>query len=446
MTSRRTLLAIEQFSDNRLSARVEEAGRAMPRRTLPVTWAPWTEPLDTEGALAAYGAQVRQTLYEHPDIGKALDAVFHAPADETWSLVFDVVGELSETIRWEALQDDGLAHVALRLSPRVCRIAADAASPPLARRPMPTPLRMSAFLSAARVKAQAEFVNLMETVKAARAQGANIELAAYVAEPELLGLDISSYPGVTRHTMPADTLALELELTRTKPHLLHFFCHGVSEPTQWLEFASVQEQIQKTDGSVRFAIDRLIDCKVLQGAWAVVFNCCDGGRPTGGLNSMAFRAVAQGAAPAAIGMGAPIPAAAAAVFAKAFYTALFDQLRALAQNAGTEAEAALDFGEATAQARMQLHQTLPAPHAGCTAWSLPITYLHRQPMLIEIGPATLSKEAEARLHVVTGYLKSLPGDAPQEMRQAVWNMFDAEPVVPGPLRPNLMGDFPALSA
>jgi len=378
-------------------------------------------------------------------VKKALSAVFAAPPNETWSLVFDVSGALGESIRWEALQDPQPAHVALRLSPRLCRIAAESASPPLARRALPTPLRMSAFLSAAKVSALSEFQNLVEAVGEARAQGVDIQLTIYVAEREVLADDLTDRFYVERKVLPDSTLSIELELTRTKPHLLHFFCHGTSEPSQWLEFATVQDHLAKTDGSVLLNIDRLTDCRVLETTWAVVFNCCDGGRPTSGLNSMAFRAVAQGGAPAAIGMGAPIPAAAAAIFAKSFYQGLLSQIAALNANPGTD-PAELDFGEATAQARMQMHAALRASETGCTAWSLPIIYLHRDPLIIEKALDALNKEAEARLRTITGHLKALGPETPQELRQLIWNMFDSEPVVPNAFRPDLMGDFPQTPA
>lgn len=437
---RRTLVAIEYDDSGAMTARVEESPQGVPRRTRPLTWPPWDGELTDAASLVDYGRRVREALYSHPQVGKALDGLFDASAHETSSLVFDLSGALAETIRWEALQDAATAHVALRLSPRLCRIAAESSSASLSRRSFAGPLKLAAFLSAAKVSAAAEFSNLLATLKMADQHGVKIEATIYVAERDLLDMDLADYPMVERKVIPTDTLGVELELSLLKPDLLHFFCHGASETSQWLEFATVRDHLTQANGSVLFNIDRLIDCKALQNVWAVVFNCCDGGRPTPNLNSMAFRAVAQGGAPAAIGMGAPIPAGAAAIFSKAFYRGLVAQLANLKANPENQT-GEIDFGEATAQGRMALHEALQDVGAACTSWSLPIVYLHRDPLLIELN-AMLSKEAEIRLRTIAEQLQLLPLDAPPELRKLIWSLYEQDPVIPEPFRTDLMGKFP----
>jgi len=224
---------------------------------------------------------------------------------------------------------------------------------------------------------------------------------------------------------------------------MHAFCHGRSDPDQLLVFATIADWMGgANEGSVPFAVERLLACGALKSAFTMVFNCCDGGKPTRALNSMAYRAVAAAGVPAAIGMGAPIPAAAAGIFSRAFYTTLFGQMAMMSRTPGPRL---VDVCAATTEGRLALHQKLAAHGAVCTSWALPIVYLHRDPFVLDVGAPKLTEAAAAKLTTVTGSLKALPASTPEDVRKAIWALFDSDPVVPGAFRPNLLGEFPTVA-
>jgi len=432
--------------------------------------------LDTEANIATYGASIRDALMGHPEISSVLDSVFKAPAAESWNLLFGISSEPGEAIRWEVVQTAASDYFVLKGSRRLFRVASDNGSPALELRALPEVLRFVAFLSPAQVDSTAEYKGLVAAATAAREAGVPVDLMVFVGQRSLLQPDLTAPPWLTVKPMPDTTLDMQFQLQELQPHILHFFCHGIVEQPQSpvaqpqslvtepqsLELATVGEQrIDAERGSVLFSMDRLIKAHVLEQAWTVVFNCCDGGRPGKALNSMAYRAVVRGGVPAAIGMGSPLPVGAAPHFSSAFYRTLFHVLASLLATADAAVE--IDFGEPIAEARRGLHEAIKAAGLPFACWSLPIIYLHPKPFVVQksVRAAAVAKPAApppaapqgapaamvdslaiaTRIRTVAGMLQIMPPTTPIEVRREMLALFDQPPYVPPELRCDENGLF-----
>lgn len=442
MPGRRTYLSILQSEDGQLMGSVVEAPVKVNGHVAPLSIGT-PGPLETASALEAHGAAVRDGLMAHPDFRDVLDSLHRAPQRESWSVMFGVSGPLGEAIRWEAVRGPDDAHVTLTGSRRIFRVAADPSSPDLPIRYLPETFRLSAFLSPARVDVTAELAAVKDAHDEAKRCGLVVDVTVYTSDARLLGQGAHVGGGLTFEPVPRSALEIQAELVRSKPHIVHFFCHGMSEAPQSLRFASVSDVLTDAPvGSVPFSIDRLVTSAALAEAWAVTFNCCDGGTPTPALNSMAYRTVAEAGIPMAVGMGAPLPASAAPVFTRAFYRGLFCTLASASAEVRAGGVVAIDFGEAITEGRRALHEAVCSAGAPPHCWALPIIYLHRKDFMAQRSvPAADATDVATRVDLVARMLRTLPPSTPEAARADMLALFDEPPVVPLELRCDAMGAF-----
>jgi hypothetical protein len=437
-------------NDDLLVASVQDAPFKVKSSVLPLDILSPPDDLNSPQAIATHGAQIRDALMKHSEIRSVLESLYKAPNLESWNILFGVSNPKAEAIRWEVLQTPTAEYLVLGPARRLLRVATATATPELGIRTFPDRLRFAAFLSPAKVDCEAEFDGIVAAADAARRGGLPLDLFLYVGQREL----VTKAPAwVTCRLMPASTEDLQEELRRERPHILHFFCHGLSDSPQSLQFATVADQrAQAEDGSVPLSIQRLVEVGLDQ-VWTVVFNCCDGGRPSKALGSMAYRVVAEAGVPAAIGMGSPLPQGAAPFFSSSFYKALFRILcKLLPQIQNTAVE--IDFGDAIADARKSLHDAIAAVGLPFSCWSLPIIYLHSKPFIIQKalsptvpmqGPAAVappdSLEIARRVSTIAGMLQAMPTATPKVVRQQILALFDDPPFVPPALRCDENGAF-----
>jgi hypothetical protein len=453
---RRTIVAIEQNAAGNIVARLTKAEALLAGAQKPVDlqFKPDGLPtLDAAPNLLAYGKQLRDALRVHPAVGSALTNIFQSPPGDTRTLCFDIVENAGESVRWEALCDDQDRFVALEPQWRLGRIADSVANHDTGVRPFAPPLRIAAFISAARRDATPEWEGLAEAVKEARADGLDVEARIYAGQQALLDqataeINAGKYPKVEIFPIPTTEILIADVLHDWRPHIVHFFCHGSAEAgASSLELATVAEHDNDDEvGSIVVWVDHLVKSGALQDAWLVVLNCCEGAAVAAGeksdrLNSMAFRIVAEGSVPAVIGMQEAVPVRDANVFSARLYPGLMKQLKEVfdaASGKPTPVDLTAAIGPARRAVMLENYKT-PAKFRN---WTLPVLYVHREPLQVHLLAAVSAADRDlflGRAHYVGTLLKGLPPETPINARMELLALLDKHPPVPYPMRPDLYG-------
>jgi hypothetical protein len=440
-----------------LTAKLMKADAALPnpRQPEPLGFSAATlPPLDSPANLKAYGESVLHGLMQHQAIRRVLEDMFIAGAGAHRVLCFDIEAAAGEQIRWETLCDDGGTFLALGGNCHIGRIAEEVTSRQAGVRPFQPPLRVAAFLSAIGVAAISEWDALSAAIDAAVAGGLPVVARVYIGERTLLE-DIvqakagGAHPAVDVTPMPANANELERVINQWQPQVVHFFCHGTAGMgAAFLQLATLSDhELNAPSGSIVLAVDEMVNLPGLRDAWLVVLNCCEGGQATERLNSMAYRMVSRGGLAAAIGMQEPVAAGDANQFCAAFYPELFDVLGVALKMAEGAAPVAVNFSQAiTAPRRALRNLHLAGPDNA--RWTLPVLYLQDSPFEVFRPQQTgISQDDMGRLsdkaELVAGFLRSLPPDSPEAVRDLLLANLDKPPVVPQPMRPDRYGTFPS---
>jgi hypothetical protein len=450
----RTIVTIEE-RNGALTAKLAKAGAQYPQARAPVALGcshAALPPLDSPENVRAYGEALRTALMRHPAIGSALQQIFLAADHAPQVLCFEIDATEGEQIRWEVLCDDTGHFLALDGRCQMGRIAEEVSTREASIRPFTPPCRIVAFLSAAGVDATPEWEGIARALEGARSQQLPVEAHVYIGQQGLLDLIVAEiqqgkYPEVAAHPMPATAVELERVLKAWPPHVVHFFCHGsVGFGEHYLELATVVEHEQDAaSGSVLLNVDELSSSGSFDDAWVVVLNCCEGGRPAGGLHSMAFRVVARGGVPAAFGMQEPVAAGDANAFSENLYPELLDALRVAIQSPEGAAPVVVNLTSAIGPPRRALRDLHRNAPQNFVRWSLPVLYLHDQPLQVHrpTGGRSAAEAAElrTRAETVAGFLRAFPPDTPETLRTLVLAELDRAPAVPQAMRPGRYGEF-----
>ena len=450
---RRTIVSIEQDAAGELTAKLMKAELDIPdaRRPTPLDCDPaLLPPLDNVANVQAYGQRLHQCLVRHPAIQVALQNLSQTPAGQRRTLCFEIMATPGEQIRWEALCDDKGGFVALSNRCQLGRIADEVSNHDTGVRLFAPPLRVAAFLSAAGIKAEPEWNGLATAIADARHAGLDVEMRVFVGEQELLdsaqaAVAAGQHLGVTAEPIPPDAIALGQALDEWEPHIVHFFCHGSTEfGRPYVELSTILDHDNNSAaGSVILEIDRLVEWDGVREAWLVVLNCCLGGQASERLSSMAHRLVAAGGIPAAIGMQEPVEVGDANAFCKHLYPRLFEVMSEAFAVADTK-PVAVDLTAAVGLPRIALRDKHAASPAEFARWTLPVLYVHREPLQIHRVSAADKPDAQTmkqRVDIVANMLRQLPPDAPEALRQQILAILDTAPAVPAAMRPNLQGQF-----
>ncbi|HVQ08213.1 MAG TPA: CHAT domain-containing protein [Allosphingosinicella sp.] len=419
-------------------------------RNLEIDLGQFPPKFDTRERAADYGRKIRAALFKHPAIGQAIDAVYMAHPQEPARLMFEIMTPTAESLRWETLCDDNDKFAAIDFACRVGRVASNSAAHDGALQTFSWPLRMVAFLSAAGISAKHELKEILATVEAISKKKLKIECTIYLGEQQLLDqlqdeIARKKRPGITALPMPDSSTKIEAILTENPPHILHFFCHGISSAgVQHLEFATINDwDLGGATGSSRLAIDRMIRLEALTHCWLTVLNCCEGAGAAEQTYSMAYQIVVFGGCPTAVGMNEPIAASDATAFSLAFYTKLFEILQAELGGAARK-PTKLDFTPAIVAVRTALHELYETqPPEAFGRWSLPVLYVATKGLEVQRIQVDeeMQKEMQKRIDLVAKYLHDMPADTPDDLRDRVLAMLDQNPAVPKALRPDRFGSF-----
>jgi hypothetical protein len=282
------------------------------------------------------GAHLTGELRKNAEVKKALDHARSPGAGAGNIPVFiEACSDWSEKFPWEVVTDSAGDFLACRAETQVGRLvhrgpAADRMldGAQLNRRPV---LRVMAALVSGIASADEEEWNRLDQARNdVNTTGTfEMDLDVLVCDPTLeqkIATTLQSPSRVSLLTAKSDVY----DALKRKPHVLHFFCHGNTQPSPHLAMA--------TNGSVQgsgkplsmSATDLLSEVgkKAPDHVWMAVLNCCDSA--TSGSNVVGSQSIARemvGAQlPVVLGMSEPIDRNSAHVFTESFYRELKDQI------------------------------------------------------------------------------------------------------------------------
>jgi hypothetical protein len=305
-----------------------------------------------------------------------------------------------------------------------------------------------ALLSAIHRPAAPEWQGLLQALTTTRAEGLDAQLIVMVGEEPLLtsirqevadrGLN-----WITAEPIPDRVFAIDQALTKHRPHVLHFYCHGSTNAgVPQVQLATITDwDNERPNGSLVLKLEELAGFPALSSTWLVTLNCCEGGKAANDLHSMAHTLVAGGV-PAAVGMSEPIDAADAHEFASVFYPALLSHLNAALTDSRTSQQTVeFEWAPALHPPRTALRDRHGNPVDNRT-WTLPVLYVRPEPFGVRFAPAAapmmLDPLTKARVDAVAGALRALPPGTPDTARIELLNILAD---VPAELRPALDGSL-----
>lgn len=448
--SKRTVVAIEPTLDGGMTIKLflaptlfEDARKPHPFDCDPQQMPPWSQ----AQAVKAHGQTIFNRLQSHPAIRSAIKSAMTAPSGDVSPLYFKIDVNEAERLLWETLCDEQGRFLALDRRWPIGRIADEPVDRPLVEYKFTPPLKILVFLSALGIEALPEWESLRQAVLKGQKSGLLIELKVFVGEQSLLdtiNLEIQQgLAGVEVAPLPERMFEIEDLLAEYAPQLVHFFCHGsTAHGVSELELATILDRLQQNPvGSIRLRVDQLANMPGLDQAWLITFNCCEGGRSTNDLHSMAHKMVASGI-PAAVGCLEPITAEDAHEFCQAFYPTVFDRLQKLLGGIQDGESVEFEWVEALRPPRTglcQKHQNAPD---NFRQWALPVIYVRPESFRIKkvgtgIDPEILKKMAE-KAEMVALFLQALPPTTPKEIRDQLLALLVT---LPPELHPDPNGQF-----
>ncbi|MFD7307152.1 CHAT domain-containing protein [Promicromonospora sp. NPDC059942] len=349
---------------------------------------------------AREGDRLFQALAAHEQLGDQLAVALHS-ADRRFPVYAEILPRSgADSLPWEALRFPGDGpYLALEDKYALARVVRTTA-PPVPLYQLEPPLRIMALLSCLGLGAAAE---LRELRAAALEAGPGMaRLLVVVSEEELATslqaeVDAGTAPEIAGvHLVPPDHHDLVTLVGEFKPHVLHLFCHGSTEPVPHVRLALKQDWASPTPG-IGLALEKEQFAKFVWdtdgGPWLVVLNCCEGAASSGdGATSLARDLVTKGVAPAAVGMREPIRSAVASTLTQGLYGALLGELTTRTK-AGATLSAPLDWAALTVAARNRLVTELGAGLSPTQArnqgreWTLPALYLRWEEFQLQLTPA-----------------------------------------------------------
>jgi len=289
-----------------------------------------------------------------------------------------------EALPWEALYSTPISDfLALDTRWPIGRIAGIESEDPAYDYSFVPPLRLLVVLAAVGVEAESEWQALLTAVSNAPFA---VSLRVFVCEKTLVSR-------IQKDQQDAPNLDIEVRFLVNKtdlfaavktfrPNILHFFCHGDTQPSPHLSMATAQNwETNQGPGDV------VIEPKDLQSienifshVWLITLNCCLAGRAIKNSPSLA-RALVDRGFPAVVGMGDVIASDDANAFCQILYTTLFNDLQAVIAANGTPVE--IELVKSFSRVREQLcgkyvNGELPTPStvaANRKEWMLPILYV-----------------------------------------------------------------------
>jgi len=324
------------------------------------------------GGVGEIGQYILDALCEHPAVKNAIQALLQSSPGMTQPLLVRM-SAAAEGVPWETLFANGL-FLALDQRWPIART-----SPWVQgtwRKDFQPPLRVMVILAADDADATSEWLGLLKSLETARFP---VSVSALVADEKLLKKIAGTRSRVV--SVEAQPVPLGREIIEVikgfGPHILHFFCHGLTEEgIPYLQIGTLLSSI-KAGKPLKLGSAELR--QVLgEDLWLVTLNCCRSATAADGVGSLAFTLMLDGA-PLVVAMREPVSDTDANAFSRVFYRALMSPLGKVAAQPGQEFE--IDWPATLYEPRMELCEA----HRGSApclvaaqsirAWTLPVLYM-----------------------------------------------------------------------
>lgn len=319
------------------------------------------------------GARLLDSLSAHPAIRDSLASVLNRP--DRCPIYVRMREPASAEYPWETLFDPrGNRFLALEDQWPIARVA-DAAGDEGEVRYFTPPMRITAVMSALGVDARDELRALLAALDPS---GLDFKLHVITGQRKVSRAIADRGDDRVTCSMLTTQQALVQQISDSSPAILHFFCHGRSEPSSLLEFATRSDHIL---GRSSINLDPGLLRAHAPDTWLVVLNCCEGARDVAGAWSLSNELM-HGTFSAVVGMREPVAAADANLFTRAFYSAL---ARMLVDELATEGDVEIDLAPLLGAPRRELRNKfadLGPLDAAATKreWTNPILYVSPRPL------------------------------------------------------------------
>ena len=407
--SLRTVVLIQEYPPGNHIFSLESpkgyAGAGIPRalRSLPGEF-PFQDMHTGDGSpnrVMEAGQKLFEDLAAHPAVKSAISEALReleGGCSPIYLRLDDVT--TAEDLPWEAVFYSESKEF-LALDPRwpIARVRAAKVADPRIEYNFELPLRITAVLSAAggtenaRAPAAPQWKEMYDTIRQnlAAPNAMPVELTVLVGEESLRDEITNLQMPWIRCGLIADRDSLLQTIKDSRPHLLHFFCHGTADEIPHLKIGSFTDWEAERDGTIAITgevLRRSADPN--QEIWLVTLNCCESAKQTRDARGLASRLVEAGF-PAVIGMREIIDVDVAHKFCKWFYPALLD-LIAQAEADGPNRD--IEWAQAVTVVREKLANAsgkgIPPQQAAkdCKMWTIPALYTRREPFLLKRIGAT----------------------------------------------------------
>jgi hypothetical protein len=387
----------------------------------------------TANSVQDVGSRIFEELCKNAAIKAAIGDALNAKINSVRPIYIDTETVRAESICWEALWDTTKSFLALDRRWPIARRAQPDAPPKLSMAFFAPPLRILAIISAENYPGVPEWEGIQKAAQSAI--GLPVQIQVVTGDDALFGAVKNNVQldseALQPQPVPEYPDALDLIIDNFKPHIVHFFCHGVIAQSPWLAIRTGRK-----DKPLKVGIESLPS---LQKVWLVVLNSCDGSVPIGDVPSMAYQIVAKMGVPFVLGTLAPIDLLDAYKFSEAFYGRLLFKFAETFAAARPEDLITIGWTDALHAARDAIDRKYEQNAATNNQWTLPVLYERTEKFYItkkaEPAPAPIAKEASPaappvaeqpktdpviiRATMVADLLRSLPPDMPDAIKQAL---------------------------
>jgi len=397
------------------------------------------------------GQKLLEDLSAHPAVGPAIDQALQQTQGgcspiHLW--MHDVT--TAEQLPWEAVYLKSKGEF-LALDDRwpIARVReANEADPRLVYEFEP-PLRITAVLSAAGddAQTQAPAAPQWQALYAAirrglAAPGATpVALTVLVGEENLRNQIESLGMAWIKCGYITDRDGLLQAIRDSRPHILHFFCHGTSDEIPYLQIGSFTDWEAGRAGTIPItAVELRQRADPKQGIWLVTLNCCESATQARDGRGLASSLVAAGF-PAALGMRERIDVGLAHKVCDSFYPAILELINQAAPGGPTSD---IEWAQALSNVRASLAgggpSGLPPQQAArdCKTWTIPALYTRREPFMLKriasqaLAPPGLSEAKKRQIDYIQELQRQRTKaaedykDLPPEALRAILADFDGQ--------------------
>lgn len=364
-------------------------------------------------------------LGRHPDIRSSVLPLLN-PAQQLPQpvyLYFVHRDEALESMPWETLYAPDVGFVAQNRRFAVAR--AQQYSSTKSEWQFEAPLRIMAVLGASGPDDRSRFsgVGQWQGIRdAILGQQLQAELEVQTCDTDLRDeVNAAGLPWA-RATLMHDRAGLFASIQKFRPHLLHFFCHGASEPTPHLQVASYKDWATYQGGSIVIEAAQLAQQADRHAdIWLVTLNCCESAEFAGGPSSLSLPmiwAMVNAGIPTAVGMRQRIDSAFADSFCSLFYDELLGDFRIWLSAAAAGNNTEIHWAHSLSGIRL-------AGNGAALGWTIPIMQTRLDPFRLILTPPKVPHGPslqEIRDHM--GELAQL-----QEDRKVYAHLGDDSPIV-----------------